>query len=421
MVSQNVIGRRKLDPLLVKACEIIPHYEKAARCYAAVLGPDCYPVDDSKSPKICALCITYCRNPEKTGLAAYPCMEKHFSAVEKSQRFGGLYIYMCDMGFVFWTSPFFSGKRFAGALTAGGFIGVTRAQAAENLRKNIGREIPEEEITRHLEQFPEKTCEEVKALAQMMLICAQQFNQDEEEISEKPAEFSCGKEDNGMEQKLLASLRRGDIDEARKILDGLWESMNTGDNFESLQIKAIEMVVLLSRAAAGMGDSDHENILETNNRFLKKIEEAKTADELSNILKTIIDRMSSRMFSFQGVRHSSALRKAERYIWENYARKISLRSIARAAGLSAPYFSTIFKNEMGENFCNYLNRLRVGKAAAMLAETNMPINKISSACGFEDQSWFSKIFKCYTGLSPGKYREQGGTCAPPDFFIKKIS
>jgi AraC-like DNA-binding protein len=43
----------------------------------------------------------------------------------------------------------------------------------------------------------------------------------------------------------------------------------------------------------------------------------------------------------------------------------------------------------------------------MLAATHLPISEIAKTCGFEDQSWFSKIFKSYTGLTPGKYRDQG--------------
>ena len=50
---------------------------------------------------------------------------------------------------------------------------------------------------------------------------------------------------------------------------------------------------------------------------------------------------------------------------------------------------------MGENLSNYLNRLRAEKAATMLAETNMTLSGIAAACGFEDQSWFSKIFKSF--------------------------
>jgi transcriptional regulator GlxA family with amidase domain len=51
----------------------------------------------------------------------------------------------------------------------------------------------------------------------------------------------------------------------------------------------------------------------------------------------------------------------------------------------------------------------VEKAAGLLTESKATLNEIAEACGFEDQSWFSKIFKNYMGLSPGRYREQGGT------------
>jgi AraC-like DNA-binding protein len=67
---------------------------------------------------------------------------------------------------------------------------------------------------------------------------------------------------------------------------------------------------------------------------------------------------------------------------------------------------------MGENLSSFLNHLRVEKACYMLTETDLSLSKIAAACGFEDQSWFSKIFKSYLGISPGRYREQGGITAP---------
>jgi AraC-like DNA-binding protein len=66
---------------------------------------------------------------------------------------------------------------------------------------------------------------------------------------------------------------------------------------------------------------------------------------------------------------------------------------------------------MGENLSSYLNRLRVEKACHLLTDTDLTLSEIAGSCGFEDQSWFSKIFKSYTGLSPGKYRGQGGIVA----------
>jgi AraC-like DNA-binding protein/ligand-binding sensor protein len=426
-----------LDPLLFRAREVVRHYEKAAECAVSVMGPDCCLAGDSTHPRamrFCALCKRYYSNPGKTlGPEEYPCTAMHTNAVGESRRLGGSYIYVCPIGFIFWTSPIYSGERFAGALMSSGVLGLDRGQAVENIFRVCGGEVPRQEIAGFLEDIPEKSGGEIKALAQMMLLCAEQISGGNEEddadlmIRRNPpgpeirhtkrqdSRQQIDRQDGASaypldkERKLLASLRRGDHDEARNTLKELLDILYASGNgsFEIFQLRAIELAVMLSRAAAGTESAEDGNLLETNSRYLKKIEDAQNAAEVFEILNIIIERISGKIFCFQGIRHSSALRKAERFIWENYTRKISLQEIATASGLSAPYFSTIFKDEMGENLSNYLNRLRVEKASAMLAETDLPISGIAAACGFEDQSWFSKIFKNYTGISPGKYREQG--------------
>jgi AraC-like DNA-binding protein/ligand-binding sensor protein len=426
--SPNIIQRRELDPLLLKARKIVKYYEKAAECSVAVLGPDCDMQDESPDPRrtcFCGLRGQFC--PYGSSQSAddeYPCASLHRGAVTKARRLGGSYIYLCPAGFIFWTSPIYAGERFAGALVSGGVLGIEKQQAALNIFQSCGGKAPIEEIMRSLEKIPEKTSAEVKALAQMMLICADQISgigslpgsetpePAVKETRSPPANVFGGENCYPLdkERMLLASLRRGDNAQARNILKELLEILYAmaGGSFGIFQLRAIELAVLLSRAVSRPEDIEDAETIEANNRYLKKIEDARSVAEITDILTLSLNRMSGKIFSFQGIRHSSALRKAERFIWDNYTRKISLQEIASASGLSAPYFSTIFKDEMGENLSNYLNRLRVEKAIAMLSETDLPISGIATACGFEDQSWFSKIFKAYTGISPGKYREQGG-------------
>jgi len=177
--------------------------------------------------------------------------------------------------------------------------------------------------------------------------------------------------------------------------------------FKYIQLRVIELVVLISRAEISPVKSGNLS-MEINSQNLKMVQEAKTVEELTDILHTIVDRVSGTISSFKGIPHAAALRKAENYILENFTRKVSLKEISNVAGLSPPYFSTIFKEEMGENLSKYLNRLRVEKASRLLLDTEMSLSEIAACCCFEDQSWFSKIFKAYTGISPGKYRNQGG-------------
>ena len=400
MSELNIIQRRELEPLMLKADRIAKHYKKASGCSTVVMKPeltnnfDCF--------------CEHGKNEE--------CKNLHIEAVNKARQLGGSYIYLCGNGLIFWTSPFYSGERFAGALLAGDVKGL------------------------------EKNSERVKALAQIMLLCANKisgmsFNQKNAVVlpfnteREKTAYTQWTQEDDDddeaqaantqmssrcrtneshkspleMERMLLASLRRGDKTEAQKIMVKLLEILylEVRDNFAAFRLKALELAVLLSRAAADPEDIKDNTSLENTNRCLKKIDESRNFGEITETLKMITEQMSGKIFSFHGVRHFSALRKAERFIWENYSRRLSLKEIAAASGLSAPYFSTVFKEEMGENLSNYLNRLRVEKAAAMLVTSDLSISEIAITCGFEDQSWFSKIFKNNTGLTPGKYRERG--------------
>jgi AraC-like DNA-binding protein len=329
---------------------------------------------------------------------------------------------MCPLGFIFWASPVYSGGHRAGTLISGGVIGTDRRELSEKIYALCKKETTMDLIEKNLAEVPERSYEDIKALAQIMMLCAEQISRPGEDYSEEQkagAEIRLIRNDpagespppNDLPEKerlLLASLRRGDIGTGKKILNDIIPiciCISAG-NFELFQIQAIELVVLLSRASKG--HKSLHGMMEASDRCLKRIEESKSTEKLIGNLYIIIEYMGEKIFSFRGIRHASALRKAERFIQKNYIRKISLQEIAAASGLSAPYFSTIFKEEMGENLSVYLNRLRVEKAAAMLIETETALCEISEACGFEDQSWFSKIFKNYMGLSPGKYRERGG-------------
>ena len=387
MSKLSIIHKRDLEPLMLKAVRIAKHYEKATNYSAVAMNPGADNYD-----YICKRC------------SERKCKDVHLEAVKKARQLGGSFIYLCPKNNIFWTSPFYSGERLAGSLLSGG------------IKKS------------------EKSPDKVKALAQLILLCADQissmsfiqknvvtkYNSLYQEpvfsnLSQTIQETEKTNSMHDMERMLIASLRRGDNTEAQKILVTLLKSsyLEIKNNFSAahrtaaFRHKALELAVLLSRAATDSKETLDNSTLETTNRCLIKIEESKNFDDIVETLSAITERMSGMIFSYHGVRHFAALRKAERYIWANYTKKLSLREIAKASGLSAPYFSTVFKDEMGENLSNYLNKLRVKKAAAMLVSSNTPISEVAVACGFEDQSWFSKIFKKNTGFTPGKYRELG--------------
>jgi len=383
----------------------------------------------SKNPKsllFCGLCRRYLKGDPESQARHAPCSEMHKGAIKEALKQGGAYIYTCPMGFYFWTSPFFSMERFAGAIVSGGAPALEKRKIADRMHELYLGKVSREEIAEYLDGIPQRNFSEIEALAQMQLLCASHVS--------RRAGLAEGRSDSVVggaarapaaeesldaaraaekERLLLANLRRGDSAEAqtiaRELLQDMRKSLGEEDCIEPLKLRAMEMVILLSRAGANAEKSDA--LVETSSQHLKRIKDSKCSQELIRNVDAAVQRMAGKIFSFQGVRHASALRKAERFIWDNYTRKVSLKEIARVSGLSPPYFSTIFKAEMGENLSDYINRLRVGRASAMLRDTDMMISQISQACGFEDQSWFSKIFKNHTGASPCKYRRTVGS--PP--------
>ena len=68
----------------------------------------------------------------------------------------------------------------------------------------------------------------------------------------------------------------------------------------------------------------------------------------------------------------------------------------------------MFKEEMGEGLFTYVNRVRVEKSKVLLLNESVSLVNVGGLCGFEDQSYFTKVFKSIVGVSPKKYRDCRG-------------
>jgi len=74
--------------------------------------------------------------------------------------------------------------------------------------------------------------------------------------------------------------------------------------------------------------------------------------------------------------------------------------------MSNSRFSTVFSQQNGQTFTEYLIYLRIGKAKEMLRQTDMKTSQIARETGYNDAHYFSYIFKKNTGMTPSEYRSQ---------------
>lgn len=100
------------------------------------------------------------------------------------------------------------------------------------------------------------------------------------------------------------------------------------------------------------------------------------------------------------------LKKVLRYINENYASPIRLEELARLVNLNPQYFCRYFKENIGKTATEYINEIRIEKAAEALAETGDKIITIAENTGFENMGYFIRRFKSQKGVTPSEYRKK---------------
>lgn len=93
------------------------------------------------------------------------------------------------------------------------------------------------------------------------------------------------------------------------------------------------------------------------------------------------------------------------YIKFHLSEKLSLDDIAAQSGLSKFHFSREFKRNVGMTTVNYINSLRCEKARKMLDSGSHKIHEVQEMCGFENASYFTRVFKKFCGVTPAEYHK----------------
>lgn len=135
--------------------------------------------------------------------------------------------------------------------------------------------------------------------------------------------------------------------------------------------------------------------------------EGKTADTWRSKLAEMSQPPSSAAYGapLAEVQPTSPVYPAVLYIREHPREMISMNQMADLCHLSPGYFSRLFKHELDENFTDYMNRTKVELAKEMLSSTDSNVTLIATELGFQDASYFVKVFKKYQGITPTAYRK----------------
>lgn len=140
---------------------------------------------------------------------------------------------------------------------------------------------------------------------------------------------------------------------------------------------------------------------------IDRIELVATLEKVRMMLdrKNQVSSHSQQQGKTQEGKERQLIRKVKAFIQDHTDGDLRLQTLAEYVHLNPIYLSQLFKTETGENFSDYVTRMRMRRAKQLLRETNLKVYDISRLAGYQSPKHFMIVFKKEVGMTPKKYRE----------------
>lgn len=210
-----------------------------------------------------------------------------------------------------------------------------------------------------------------------------------------------------LECQLIAKVKLGDRTGAREILNLLLGKImfqNPG-NINLLKARLVELLSVLSRAAA-QGGVEINLLLGKNLDYINRVLALETQEDLCVWISRALDEFIEIVYSSQDAKKISQLRPAMEYMQSHYDQPLTLEDIARQSHLSVSRLSHLFKDEMGITVIEYLTNIRINQAKSRLLGGEGNCTQICFEVGYNNQSYFTRIFKQVAGMTPRQFRQE---------------
>lgn len=129
---------------------------------------------------------------------------------------------------------------------------------------------------------------------------------------------------------------------------------------------------------------------------------SETISDITDCFKEFADKLFEFIYNQQFEAKKPEIIKLKKYIADNISENITLDKASKISNISKCYLSSIFKKETGEGFVDYVNKTKMERAKALMQENGMKSYEAAEKVGINDESYFSKLFKKYMGVSPSK-------------------
>ncbi|MDF2611102.1 MAG: response regulator [Lachnospiraceae bacterium] len=228
-------------------------------------------------------------------------------------------------------------------------------------------------------------------------------------IYDELSEFFKGKAyiTSEIERSILDNLSSLNLNSLKEFTLDLLHSALAGNSFNTstLYEVSIELILIINKylsSTIGSVSTLEQNDYTSVKSLLQKENYEDIKDFMSHYLEECFHLIQSNMEQSSGL----ITEKAKKYIKEHYSEEITLNKLSEVVYVNPVYLSRLFKAKTGENFMDYLTRIRIEHAKLLLSDLSLRIYDISELVGYKSRKHFGKVFRDMTGLTPKEYRNK---------------
>lgn len=220
--------------------------------------------------------------------------------------------------------------------------------------------------------------------------------------------FNCSMDINYIEEtenQILESIKNCQGNQFRELLQTFVNEVKSRNYSPELVINELKVMIQFIKKIIRCSYYYKTDILQSLDLLLSELDRKfATLRHIEGSLLNIVQKYFERFDNEEINAFRAEINKAVKYIRENYKKNITLTELSEYVGISKNHFCMLFKQETGESFKEYLNRLRINEAKILISEKNFYIKEVANEVGINNQRYFCKLFKEYTGSNPTHYK-----------------
>ena len=209
-----------------------------------------------------------------------------------------------------------------------------------------------------------------------------------------------------LEQELLSKIKSGNLNDTLAVLkeiNSLKRTRLSKDVLRSVKNSLICSVTLFTRAAIEGGVTP-EAAFTLSDSIILAIEEINNMPELMDYEYTAVKQYVQIVQDLSRIKYSYIIQQAISYIYKNLTNKLTLQKISDAIYVHPNYLSSLFKREVGMSLPDYIMKTRVDESKYYIRYTNTKISDIAAFYQFCNQSYYTQVFRKFSGCTPNEYR-----------------